>query len=383
MMIDTTDRERENLWSITALNLGEYLRRAGWNYVGKRGRYADIFKMELDDQRRKTVTVPVFESLDDHADRIGDAVHALAEIEGRSESAVLLDLAKVDNDTVQISSTNGRARRNLTVSQSADLLRNVNDLMTNAARAAEAAETNTCKAAYRGSISHRVASFMDSLTYVQGPTLGYQVTLHSPVAVEVGQTADFGDDEYGSPFSRATTAMLARTLTSTKEALANSLTSRSTDPFREAVPSGVSANFCDALSRLAKEGRGISVDLKWSMLRRPSLSYDTVFVTYQHADVLQSAADLLRRAEPSREEQIHCYVTKLEREPDEFDGKATLLAFRDGRYVRMDAEFEENEYTLVIDAFTTQHELSLVGDIHPRGTRLELRSPRSLRLLPT
>ena len=372
---------REDLLDVTALNLETYLKSTGWDYIGERGQYARVFRMQLDNEHRRTVTVPAFESRDDHSDRIKDALDAISEVESRSRIAVLTDLAKADNDVIRVASTNGLAHRRLSVGQSADLLRSVSDLMVNTARAAEASEIGDYRAAYRGSISSKVSSYIDGISYEFKPAEGYQVTLHSPVSVEIGQNADFGDDRFSSPFPRTATITLTRALSAVHHALAESLKSLSTNSFRQTVESGVSANFCDALSKLAAGGQGISIQGRWSLLRPASKHFGQIFVTHQHAEVLQSAATLLRRSEPSRDEQILCYVTKLEREPDEFDGRATLLALRDEKYVRLRAEFAEVMFPVVIQAFLEQRELSLIGDVYPTGNGFRLQNPRQLKLL--
>ena len=71
-------------------------------------------------------------------------------------------------------------------------------------------------------------------------------------------------------------------------------------------------------------------------------------------------------------------VVKLEKKPKDFDGKAVLLTVRDERLVRIQAEFEQPVYDLVIQAFRNQEFVSLDGDILPTSNGYELRRPRNL-----
>ena len=91
-----------------------------------------------------------------------------------------------------------------------------------------------------------------------------------------------------------------------------------------------------------------------------------------------SAADFLRRNDPSFDEHLIAHVVKLEKEPNNFDGKAVLLTIRDERLVRIQVEFEQPAYDIVIEAFRNQKFVSLDGDIFPTGSGYKLRHTRNL-----
>ena len=380
-MIERDEMERQELAAVTALNLSAYLRSAGWSFERRRGRYADIFVTQ-DAGQQRAVAVPVFESLDDHPERIGDAIGVIAQVEQRSRSAVFHDLVRADHDAVRISSTNGIGHTPLTISESADLLRNAHDLMSNSARAAEAAAADGYRAAFRGPFSLQVASYLDDIAFIHDHARGYHITMHSPVSVRLVHNQYQADDSPATPFARETTQTLAQALTATGDALSESVQVNSTDPFRKTVQAGVSANLCDALARLALGGKGVAIAIKWSLLRDSPVRPMSIAITRQQADVLQSAASALRQAEPSYNEKIICHVVKLEREPHEFDGRATLLALRGDRNVRISTTFKRENYHTVTEAFRNQVAISLVGDVYPATHGLELRNPHNLAMLP-
>ena len=379
-MIDFGTVERQELTSITALNLGTYLRRTGWDYQGKRGRYAHIYT-QANDNHKSTVAVPVFEFLDDHAERIHDALEIICRAEKRQPSAVFHDLAKVDNDSVRIAATNGNLHTPLTLSKCADLMQAAHDLMSNSARAAEADRLKRHRAAFRGNISSQVSSYLSSLTFTHNFQRGYRLTMYSPVSVDFDKHEESEGNTYVSPFAREVTQTLSQALAAVSGALRNSRQDEPREHFRYAIRQGVSANLCDALSRLARGVMGVSIDVKWSLLRESSIPSKRVAITYQHADILRSAAYALRRSEPSLDEQINCYVLRLERRPQEFDGRAILTALRDGKNVRLSAHFRDSDYGTVIAGFGSKQMLSLIGDVYQGPSGLELRNPRHLRLL--
>ena len=379
-MIERDEMERQELTAVTALNLSAYLRSAGWNFERRRGRYADIFVTQ-DEERQRTVTVPVFEYLDDHPDRISDAISVIAQVERRSRLAVFNDLAKADHDAVRIASTNGIGHGPLTIGKSADLLRGAHDLMSNSARAAEAAANDGYQATFRGPFSLQVASYIDNVSFIHDPAHGYRLTMYSPVSIQFNANQSLGGDFLATPFARKATRTLVSALNATSNALSESARFDSTEPFRKTIQSGVSANFCDTLARLAKGGKGVAVSIKWSLLSDSDISPVTVVITHQQADILQLAAHTLRQTEPSYDERIDCHVVKLEREPHEFDGRATLLVLRGGRNVRISTTFKPENYQTVIEAFHNQTALSLIGDIYPGTCGLELRNLRNLEML--
>ena len=71
-------------------------------------------------------------------------------------------------------------------------------------------------------------------------------------------------------------------------------------------------------------------------------------------------------------------VVRLEREPEEFDGRARILYVREGRPIRIEVEFEEETYGTVIRAFEQREPISVDGDIYRVGNVYELRNPRNL-----
>ena len=373
-MFEMEFKDLQDLSTITALNLDRYLRHTDWDFLGMRGRNARVFTTH-NAERRWTVTVPVTESLDDHAERIYDAVRILAEVEGRNLAFVAHDLATVDNDSIHITSTNGLGSKPLTINQTAELLRNASDVMANTARAAESVAVQRQRAAFRGQFSAQVAAYLSDLTFFFDHERGYDLVIHSPITVQLDQTPDLGEVAFPTPFARYTTIMLGQALGAVRRALGESVDTWSAAPFRNTVNLGVSANLCDALARLARNGDGVAIDVTWSLLQGSSGPSGPFSITRQQADMLQSAAAELRRAEPSLGERVYAHVTKLHREADEFDGRATLIALWDGKNVRMDAEFDQDAYNVVIEAFRQQSEISVVGDIYPSPGGMELRSP--------
>ena len=192
-------------------------------------------------------------------------------------------------------------------------------------------------------------------------------------------------DDFRAPFPRRATLRLAEALEHSSAAISEAVTGDALESFRQAVSHGVSANLCDAVAELAKKGEGIEIGLSWAGVRPPSTSNtpNPQFRFSEHsADILTEAARSFRRDEPSLDESVIAQVVKLEREPAEFDGRATILYVRNGHPTRIQVNFEEPSYDTVIQAFQQRDPISVDGDIYRVGNGYELRNPRNLSVIP-
>ena len=369
-------RDRDALSSISIVSLRAYLNSRGWTDAGIWGeRPITVFAKEHEG-RPWEILVPHRDTIGGYAENMAESVAVLAAVEERSELDVFYDLAATGADVIQVRSANGKARESLSLRQSASMLNGAYRMLEAGARAVEKP-----RAIYRGKLSADVAQYLDSVHPLPGYAQGYALTLHSPVPVGFERQEDLGDD-FRAPFSRLVTIKLAQGLRQSSEAIERVVSSNTLEPFREAVDSGVSANLCDSVAELAKQGDGIAIDLTWAGVRPSNVADSSFLFSPASADILMEAAKSLRSKEPSYDEQIIGLVVRLEKEPPEFEGKATIATVWEGRLTRMNVEFEEGVYALVISAFRDQTEVSLDGDVHPIGRGYELRNPRNLSVVP-
>ena len=369
-------QDRAALSSLSIVSLKAYLVSRDWKNVGPWGqRPATVYAKEHAG-RTWEVLLPTRDTVADYAESMAECVSALAAVEDRSQLDVFYDLSAAGADVIQLRSLNGQEGSSLSLRQSADMLDHAYKMLEAGARSAEQP-----KAIYRGKLTSEAAEYLDGVLPVPGYSRGYGLTLHSPVPAGFGQQQDFGDD-FVPPFSRRVTSQLANGLRHSLEAIARVVGEDTLEPFREAVTAGVSANLCDSVATLAKRAEGIEIGVSWAGVR-PSNSQDASFrFTANSADILQEAARSFRATEPSYDERIVGLVVRLDREPHEFDGRATIASVLDGRLIRINVKFERQVYDTVIRAFQEQTDISLDGDVHRSVGRYELRNPRNLRVTP-
>ena len=373
-------RDRSALLSLSITSLRTYLHSRDWENVGQWGqRPATVYAKEFDG-RTWEIIVPHRDTVGGYAAGMAEAVAALAVVEERSQLDVFHDLAGTGADIIRLSSMNGAAKVPLSLRQSTEFLNDSYSLLAAAARSAERP-----RAAYRGPLSADVAEFLGHVRPLPGYYEGYELTLHSPVPIglKTQLPLEFGDD-FHSPFPRLATLKLAEALEHSTAAVAAAMTEDSLAAFGRAVPYGVSANLCDAVAELAREGEGVKISVAWAEVR-PQSQYPSPASTFRFTrhsvDILSEAARSFRLNEPFLDESVVAQVVRLERHPEEFDGRATLLYVSEGRPIRMQAEFGAEAYNTVISAFKEREPIKLDGDIYRVNNSFELRNPRNLSLV--
>ena len=368
-------RDRAALSSLSLTSLRSYLNSRGWTDDGPWGGGRATLYLKEHAGRTWDILVPTRDTVADYASAMAEAVKALAEVEARSQLDVFYDLKGAGADVIRLRSANGFANEPLSLGQRATLLNDVYKMLAASARAVERPQP-----AYRGKASSSVESFLDK---VQALPIhqGYTLTLHSPVPPEIGDQTDMGD-EYYVPFSRKATYKLAEALGHTSTAIEEAVAKNTLDPFKVSVDHGVSANLCASVSELAKKGHGIAIDLEWVDVRPANIPDSHFRFSVDSADILLQASKSFIRNEPSHDEQIVAQIVQLAREPDEFDGRATIVSISDDRTMRMNVEFERSVYDTVINAFRDHSSISLMGDIYPLSRGYELRNPRNLLVVP-
>ena len=367
-------RDREALSSLSLLSLRTYLKSRGWVDEGEWGKRATIYSTEHEGKRWEYLC-PLRDTVVDYAECMAEAVEILAKVEERSELDVFHDLAGAGADVIRLRSLNGVAREALSLGQSVEMLSDAYDMLASAARAVEKP-----KATFRGKVSANVADYLNDVQPLPSYHEGYALTLHSPVPAGIGTQTDFGD-AFTAPFPRRATSQLARALGHTTHAIAKAVVENTLEPFRQGVGKGVSANLCDAVAELAINGRGIAIGLFWADVRPSNIPDSHFQFTENSADILTEAAKFLRINEPSLDERIMAQVVRLERQPNEFDGKAVILTSLDGRFVHLKVTFEQSVYDMVIQAFQERSLISMTGDIYPEGNGYVLKRPHNLTFL--
>ena len=373
-------RDKPLLSSISIASLRSYLESREWMDDGPWGGGRATLYVKESAGRSWDILVPTSDTVGDYASGMADALAALADVEDRSQLDVFQDLMRAGADAIRVRSLNGARGKPLSLRGSAELHRDACEMISAAARAADARKP---QANYGGPMSANVRDFLDGVHPMPGFYDGCALALRSPLpkGFATPEGEGLGNDFY-APFPRRAVLKLAQALESARAAVAEAGAGGGLAPFRKAVARGASANLCEAVANLAKNGGGVEIALSWASVRPPSSAGASPLFAFSErsADILGEAARAFRRDEPSMNEKVIAHVVKLDGKPNEFDGRAELSRSQENRLERLTVEFGRESYDAVLKAFRERAAIELTGDIYRAGGGYELRNPRRVAI---
>lgn len=368
-------RDKQALSSISIAGLTSYLQTRKWTNKGKWGNRPAVIYTKKHARRHWDILVPTDTDVADYARGMAEALEILATIEDRSQLDIFNDLkVAAFSDVIRLRSINGIAHKPISLRGKADLLEDAYGMVAAAARAVESP-----RAAYRGGLSAEVSEYLEGVRLLPEYDEGYSLALCSHVYESAGNKQDSRGNENGVPFARRATAKLAQALERAEAAISESSANDAISPFRDAVDYGVSANLCASIANIAQKVKGVDIGIQWAADRPANVPNSKFRFTEDAADILNEVAKFFRVYEPSYGESLR--VIRMDREPDESDGRADLLAWRDSHLERIKVEFDKTAYARVTQALKEHKEISLNGDIHLVGDGYELRNPRDLSII--
>ena len=260
-VVKTVIEDPAALASLSWVDLKSYLDAEGWHRQGDYAGKAAIYTHADPSGRNWEVLVPLRDDVADDADRMGEAIHAVAKVEARDVQGVFADLSAAGTDVVRLRAPHADDDGTIKLIQGVAMYREAENLMLAAA----------CAAREPRRLYHprKIAEVRD---YLEGVRLGqtergsYVLTVRSPVgpALRAQPQGSFLDDE---PFPRAVTLKLSQALQSATTAIRIAVENDQFEAFEAAVEHGVNANLCDAVAQLAVNGGGLDVRISWARVR--------------------------------------------------------------------------------------------------------------------
>ena len=369
-------KDRDAFRRLSLVDVRAYLTSQGWSSEGAYGSVATIFSKIVVSGRRHEVLLPMRSEYVDYAARMADIVSEISVVEDRSQLVVFYDLIKSGFDVIRFRAPQADDAGTIPLENGVALYDHARDLIAAVANAAIKP-----KRAYRSNSSAQAKDYVTSLRLGQTEVGSYVLTILSPVTptLESEQIALFPElamvDE---PFPRTVTKTLVGALRATKEAAAASSASGKLDPFEAAIESGVSANLCEAIARLVERGDGVEISVGWSQVRPAPEAFAVYRFDRDNARILSEVATKFREREPQPDITIEGFVVALHRQPHEFDGRAKIRGFVEGRGLSLWTNFILSDYQKVVEAHDKKMRIRLDGEIVKRGQFFTLENPRNL-----
>jgi hypothetical protein len=374
-----TIRDRQILESLRPLEVVSYLRATGWTQAEIRPERYSVWTRNGNGEYEVVVPLARF---DDFALRMGDLLTTLESAESRSQIQILTDLSFSNADVVRISSD---------VAESADGTIPIEDAVTLVQKARDAVLAAACSAIEpRAYFAPR--KFDKALDYVRKVKMGqtergsYTVTVVSKVAPVLQQPELLpGDAE--EPYERRVVRTFGTGISRIRAAAEEAAASGRLDSFEDGIPSGISANLCNALVGMIEDKefvRGLVFSFSWSRTR-PLLQEvpPHIFISPDSFPVIEEAGRRLREISPQEEFELIGIVVKLDRGPEERLGRVTALGFVDNRPHSIRMELGVEDYSQATTAHNERKLIQVRGDLFKEGRSYVLRDPRGLRVLPS
>ncbi len=362
------------LSSISTLSIHAYLKSQQWRRGDDLGDRGVIYFAHDGNE----VFAPGSDRLGDYPQAVSAMIESVARVEERDELSVYRDLVVADRDLIRFRAFDAFDDGSIGLDAGVDLVQQSRDAILAAACSAVDA-----RRFYRSGRNATATDYLKTVKLGQTEQGSFVVTIHSPVPpnLEESEQRTFWPELSSEPFARKVTRTLANALAAMGDAIAEVGRGDNIEAFERAVSKGVSANLCLAISKFVKDGEGLEVSLSWARTRpSPTPRFACNFGS-SDADVLAEAAIVLRNREPSPNESLEGYVTVLNREVSQANGKVRLKTFVEGQARSVSIELPAELYSTALGAHDNKDAIRIEGDLIFEGQRWFLKSPRNLQII--
>jgi len=359
--------------SYRPLDAAAYLRVHGWTQAKVfPGRYS--LWTRTDARGEFEVLLPEMLEAADILHRVTELMMTLATVEDRPLDEVAADIAMPNCDIVRTRLTDESGSASLTLESVVEVFRNVYELLLAAGCAAWKP-----RAAYGPRKPDQALRFMRDLRLSPARPGSYVIKVVSPVAPRL--TEPDSADATEEPFARQATLALARALQAVIDGVQKAAANGKVDALASAVPTGVSANLCDALAGLDRVGYRVDFTITWAAARAPALNAGDHFALPRDAaPYLEELSRWLRQTSVLEDAEFFGIVRELKKVSDNAD-RATLTGTVNGERSTVVALLEGEARLLAIQAFQERMPITCVGEIVKDGRLHHLRNPRSFAIL--
>lgn len=356
--------DADALAAITPTALVAYARAQGWRRKEPYGASSDVYQGE----GLPELVIPRTEQLSDYVSVVSLLIGLMARAQERDEIALYRDLSFADRDVIRVRAPGASDDGSLPLEDGVKLVADARNMLLAAACSATGAQS-----VFRAGGNKEANSYLERVQLGQTEQGSFVVTLLAPVppALNLEQTSLWPEYNEES-FDRMVTRKLVEGLEYARSAIAETRIGDGAIAFESAVEHGVSANLCEAISRLIETGSGVDISVTWAQTRPAPETRRVVRFSPGDAEILVEAAKGYRQRAPKSDVELLGYVHLLKREQTKVEGLVTLRAEVDGIRQSVQAILDERQYSIAVSAHDAKVPIIMKGDLARFGQRWRL-----------
>ncbi|MCF7994905.1 MAG: hypothetical protein K9L88_08705 [Chromatiaceae bacterium] len=356
-------RDDQALRAITPAALAAYACGEGWARLEAYGQHADVYSHP----DRPELIIPRTDALADYASVVAQLIAILAETSGRDALALYRDLLGADRDVIRIRAAGDANDGSVPLVAAEGLVTHTREMLLAAACAA-----SSPRALYRAGANREANEYLQRVRLGQTEQGSFVVKLLAPVPPLLQPSFDLDwapfDDE---PYERKVTRRLMEALTACNKA-AERATTEGMAAFQRAVQIGVSANLCEAVSKLIQHANQLEIGVTWARTRPGAQVQQRVRFQPSMAVVLGEAARNFRAQHSRADVELFGTIYRLKRDQNEAEGQIGLRTLVDGKIQSVQTTLDDVSYSLAVQAHEQQLPALIRGDLERTGQRWQL-----------
>lgn len=374
-----TEDRKAMLSGLSAIAVAAWLKQLGYSPVsnlGENGAILSRLKTDGEDSEptRQELLLPTSPGASDFVRRMDALVSDLSNFEQRSEHDILSDLTLAPFDVIKVRSPDADDYGSLRLGAGLEIHEQAKQMVV---AAANSAASPIARRSWRGRRFEEVDQYIASLRLGQSQRGSFVLNILSrwDFSPDGQSSLDFGETNFG----RQVTQRLAKALGAVRRSLRLAVV-QGAETFQNSYESGVSANLCLALSRLAREGDGIDISINWSASKVEDEG-SRITLRRDDSSLLNEAARILAAEEDEPDFLMEGLVARISEPPEEFSGAAIVEGFVGNTLRKVRVNFDEGSRTTIYDAAREKKWVRLSGDLSRANNRLSLKRPRLIEIL--
>jgi hypothetical protein len=362
--------DEETIGALSPNHISGYLLSRGCIDQGPFGPTGRLYRIVTASSDQEVV-LPIRRSIVDFTRRMAELVQTLSIVERRDQALVVFDLACTSFDVIRVRSKDADHYGSIRFDEGIQLHEEAKNLLLAVARATASEHP---RKAWKGRRPESVAEYLHRVRLGQTEKQSFSITILSPYNFEPNAHPSLFP---GETFGRRVTLQLGRALRAVETALAEAVTDVRR-AFDRSISSGVSAELCGSLAKLADNDEGVELSVSWSPAKPATVEPVRLLLSRSDAAILQDVSRDFANEEPEPNARIEGLVTQIGEDPRTYDGSSLVEAVLDGRLRKVNIFWGQSERETLIKAFEQRRRIQVEGELVSENKRLRLQNPRNL-----